>query len=380
MDRVGLQPEHYNRYPHEFSGGQRQRIGIARALALRPKLIIADEPVSALDVSIQAQIINLLEDLQDEFDLSYIFVAHDLGVVRHVSDRIAVMYLGKIVERSPAACSTSGRSIPTRSRCSRRCRSRTRRRTRSDTPVVLEGDVPSPVDPPSACRFHTRCPWATEICSEDEPPLAEYGTGQAAACHHPRNVDAKQIAGPRSPRTARSPPASVLPGAEQTPPRLLDSLLRVLALDYGTARCGCAISDPTGTLVRPLAAVEPPDPAADRRAGLRERGRRAGDRRFADHAGGRGGRAGRLSRAFAAELTELLDVPVETYDERLTTRMADRSAREGARADRDSLAAAHLLESYFGHSQGEERRWRSEPGEDWFADTEGNLTRRRATG
>jgi oligopeptide transport system ATP-binding protein len=193
MERVGLQPEHYNRYPHEFSGGQRQRIGIARALALRPKLIIADEPVSALDVSIQAQIINLLEDLQDEFNLSYIFVAHDLGVVRHVSDRIAVMYLGKIVERSPApvlyerpihpysVALLSAVPIPDPKANAER------------TPVVLEGDVPSPVNPPSACRFHTRCPWASEICSQDEPPLADYGSGQAAACHHPRNVDAKQI-------------------------------------------------------------------------------------------------------------------------------------------------------------------------------------------
>src|SRR5690242_10380257 len=206
MGRVGLQPEHYNRYPHEFSGGQRQRIGIARALALRPKLIIADEPVSALTVSIQAQLITLLDDLQDEFGLSYIFVAHDLGVVRHVSDRIAVMYLGKIVERSPGSqlyrrpihpysvALLSAVPIPDPKANAER------------NPVVLEGDVPSPVNPPSACRFHTRCPWASEICSQDEPPLADYGEGQAAACHHPRNVDGSEIASadlaPDSPESA----------------------------------------------------------------------------------------------------------------------------------------------------------------------------------
>jgi oligopeptide transport system ATP-binding protein len=187
LERVGLGPEHYNRYPYEFSGGQRQRIGIARALALRPKLIIADEPVSALDVSIQAQIINLLEDLQDEFKLTYLFVAHDLGVIRHVSDRIAVMYLGKIVEFGPADEVYTNPIHPYTLSLLASLPIPDPRANAEREPMVLEGDIPSPANPPAACRFHTRCPYATEICSEVEPELVHHGHGHWAACHHPLN-------------------------------------------------------------------------------------------------------------------------------------------------------------------------------------------------
>ena len=194
MDRVGLNPEHYNRYAHEFSGGQRQRIGVARALALRPKLIVCDEPVSALDVSIQAQILNLLEDLQEEFKLTYLFISHDLGVVRHVSDRIAVMYLGRIVELSGADTLYENPKHPyTTALLSAVPKGGVEKHL--ENRIVLAGDVPSPVDPPSGCVFHPRCPKARivsgnedevpENCRNEMPPLDEIDRSHFAACWYP---------------------------------------------------------------------------------------------------------------------------------------------------------------------------------------------------
>ena len=204
LEIVGLNPEHYNRFPHEFSGGQRQRIGVARALAVNPKLIVCDEPVSALDVSVQAQILNLLKDLQSEFGLTYVFIAHDLNVVRHISDRVMVMYLGHAVELAERDELYTQPKHPYTGALLSAVPVPDPAKGRARTQIVLEGDVPNPINPPTACWFHPRCPRFVEgDCDVNTPPLYEFGRTHGAACHYPlerwpMTVDEMRQPGPRA--------------------------------------------------------------------------------------------------------------------------------------------------------------------------------------